>query len=64
MKLTLVDGGPCPDKVTCPAVYTTDNDTVVVQGYLITDPDTLTQMALGEGETAVEIPKHLWCGRS
>lgn len=54
MKLTRI-AGECPDKVTCPTVYATDRDTVVVQGYVLA-PEDLTQISFPEGESAVEIP--------
>lgn len=51
--------GDCPDGINCPAVYATDRDTLVVQGYKITDLGVLDQLALPDGETAVEIPRSL-----
>jgi hypothetical protein len=47
--------GDCPDGRTCPTVYATDRDTVVVQGYAIPAHE-LTQIVVPEGEAAVEIP--------
>lgn len=60
MKLTKLDGEDCPDKITCPAFYGTDEPFVVVRGYAITDPDVLAQLDLPAGETAVKIPIELW----
>jgi hypothetical protein len=42
----------------CPALYETDRDTYVVQGYEVTDPDALADLVdVLPGETFVEIPK-------
>jgi hypothetical protein len=49
-----VIAGGCFDG-TCPTIYATDHETVVVQGQLIHDTD----VALGEGEVLVEIPAGL-----
>lgn len=49
----------CPDGDTCPAVVTTDADTVVVVGQRVTDPSDLAQLAIGEDEAAVEVPASL-----
>ncbi|MGH2944825.1 MAG: hypothetical protein ACRDPC_00875 [Solirubrobacteraceae bacterium] len=47
--------GNCPDGRTCPTVYATDRDTLVVQGYAVPAHE-LTEIALPDGEAAVEIP--------
>jgi hypothetical protein len=47
--------GDCPDGRTCPTVYKTDRETIVVQGYAVPARE-LTQIALPDGEAAVEIP--------
>lgn len=33
--------------------------TYVVQGYVVTDPEALSQMHVPDGETVVEVPKRL-----
>ena len=43
----------------CPTLYATDRDTVVVQGFLITDPSALATLHLPPDESAVEIPRSL-----
>ncbi|WP_371779144.1 hypothetical protein [Streptosporangium subroseum] len=44
----------------CPALYETDRDTYVVQGYLVTDPEALASLVdVLPGETFVEIPKSI-----
>jgi len=42
-----------------PTLFDTDEDTYVIQGWTIDDPDTLAQLRLPEGETAVIVPKAL-----
>jgi hypothetical protein len=44
---------------TCPAVYATDRDTVVVQGAVVADPEALAALNLPAYETAVEVPASL-----
>jgi hypothetical protein len=44
----------------CPALYATDRDTFVVQGWKVTDPDAIADLIdVRENETYVEIPKEL-----
>lgn len=57
MKLTLV-GSPCRNG-NCPAVYKTERDTLVVQGWMVVDLDALRTLGLPDGETAVEIPREV-----
>jgi hypothetical protein len=59
VKLTRLSANTCNDGKTCPAVYATDRTdpkTRVVQGYTVTDPQTLAELQLGPAESAVEIP--------
>ncbi len=37
----------------------TDRDTYLVQGYVVTDPEALSQMRVPDGETVVEVPRRL-----
>lgn len=46
----------CPDTESCPTLYWTDRGTAVVQGYVVTDPETVGAPTLAAGETAVEVP--------
>lgn len=39
----------------CPAVYETDRDTLVVQGAIVTD----AEVQIPAGETMVEVPREL-----
>lgn len=57
MKLRKVSD--CEDK-TCPAVYVSDRGTVVVQGDPV--PDTTEGLTLGQGESAVELPREIVLG--
>jgi hypothetical protein len=42
-----------------PTLYETDRQTYLVQGYVVTDAEALSQMRLPDGETVVEVPKRL-----
>jgi hypothetical protein len=59
MKLELLRGADCTNNVTCPALYSTDRGTIVVQGWAVTDPDVLRQLTLPMGGLAVEVPADL-----
>ncbi len=49
----------CADGKTCPAIAVTDRDSYVLVGHVVTDPDVLGALAIGDGETAVEVPASL-----
>ncbi|WP_404948722.1 hypothetical protein HFP70_23155 [Streptomyces sp. ARC14] len=54
MKLS---GDPARKNGTCPTLWSTEDGTdYVVQGFVVTDPERLAQLALPEGEAAVVIP--------
>ena len=57
MLLELVRG--CSDGKTCPALHRTDRETVVVQGWEVTDTELLGQLDLPAGGQAVEVPAEL-----
>jgi hypothetical protein len=42
-----------------PTLYDTDEDMYVIQGWVINDPEALSQLALPAGESAVMVPKTL-----
>jgi hypothetical protein len=48
MKLTQIAGGDC-GRDDCPTIFTTDTDTIAVQGYIV-------QKETPAGEAVVEIP--------
>lgn len=55
--LRKLSGDPDCKNGTCPTLWATaDRKGYVVQGYVITDPDHLAQLAVPEGETAVLVP--------
>ncbi|WP_046471125.1 hypothetical protein [Allosalinactinospora lopnorensis] len=60
MRLTKI-AGTCEDD-TCPTLYATDQGTVVVQGYTVTDAGVLDELGLPAGESAVEVPADLLKG--
>ena len=51
------DPDSVPDQ--SPALYKTDRDSWLVQGWAVTDPDVLAQLNVPEGEIACEIPDRL-----
>ncbi|MGK8558421.1 hypothetical protein [Nocardia gipuzkoensis] len=59
MRLTFIGKDPASNPSGSPTVYRTDTGSWVVQGWEITDPATLAQMDIPEGETCVEIPDRL-----
>jgi hypothetical protein len=56
MKLTKIGGTGCGNGP-CPAVYETDNHTIVVQGFVV--DATKAGLDLPPGENAVEIPRYV-----
>jgi hypothetical protein len=59
MRLTLVGRDPDSNPTGSPTVYRTDRESWVVQGWIINDPEALTQMDIPAGESAVEIPDRM-----
>lgn len=57
MKLTFLGKESTPND--SPTLYATDRDTYVIQGYVVTDPEALSQMRVPDGEGVVEVPKRL-----
>jgi len=56
MRLTFIGKDPDSNPTGSPTVYRTDRASWVVQGWVVTDADTLAQMSIPGGETCVEIP--------
>ncbi|SES04007.1 hypothetical protein SAMN05216188_12055 [Lentzea xinjiangensis] len=56
MKLRLIGGSGCGNGP-CPAVYETENDTIVIQGFSV-DTDR-AGLEVPPGESAVEIPRYI-----
>ena len=59
MNLTLVAKDPNSVPDGSPALYRTDRQSWIVQGWVVTDPAALAALNLPEGETCVEIPDRL-----
>lgn len=59
MRLTFVGKDPESNPTGSPTVYRTDRNSWVVQGWVVEDSETLTQMDIPEGETCVEIPDRM-----
>ena len=56
MKLTFIRKSFDSGETNCPSLYRTDRDTFVVQGWRISDPETLAQLDIPAHETVVEVP--------
>jgi hypothetical protein len=56
MELRLVGG--CEDG-NCPRAYATERETVIIQGFVVDDPDILARAKPSKGEALVEIPRHI-----
>lgn len=59
MRLSLIGKDPESNPTGSPTVYRTDQGSWVVQGWVVSDPATLAQMNIPEGETCVEIPDRM-----
>jgi hypothetical protein len=59
MELTFVAKDPESYPQQSPTLYRTDRGSWVVQGWVVTDPEALTRMAIPDGETWVEISDRL-----
>jgi hypothetical protein len=42
-----------------PTLYASDKDSYIVQGWIVTDPDVLARLDVGDSETVVEVPARL-----
>jgi len=56
MRLTFIGKDKRSNLGNSPTVYTTDDRTLIVQGWVLTDDRTRAEMRLPAGEDAVEIP--------
>jgi hypothetical protein len=59
MELTLIAKDPDSVPDGSPALYRTDRQSWIVQGWAVTDPAALAALDLPDGETCVEIPDRL-----
>ncbi|WP_067484851.1 hypothetical protein [Actinomadura hibisca] len=58
MHLTFLGKDSKPDE--SPTLYATDQDTYIVQGWIVTDPEILDKLEVPDGETIVEVPPGLF----
>ena len=56
MKLTFIRKTVDSGETNCPSLYRTDRNTFVVQGWRVSDPETLAQLDIPAHETVVEVP--------
>lgn len=54
--LTFIRKTALSNENNCPSLYKTDRDTYIVQGWRVTDPETLEQLDIPGHETVVEVP--------
>jgi hypothetical protein len=59
MNVTLVAKDPDSVPDGSPAIYRTDRNSWIVQGWQVSDPDALAAMRVPDGESCVEIPDRL-----
>lgn len=59
MQLTFIGKDPESNPTGSPTVYRTDRGSWVVQGWSVTDAETLSQMNIPAGEDCVEIPDRM-----
>ncbi|MDQ2789629.1 MAG: hypothetical protein DLM60_13815 [Pseudonocardiales bacterium] len=57
MHLTFLGKDSVPDQ--SPTLYATDQDSYVVQGWIVTDPQILATITVSDDETVVEVPATL-----
>jgi hypothetical protein len=62
LKLSFIRKTALSGDSNCPSLYRTDRGTFVVQGWVVTDPDTLAQLDIPEGEAVVEVPVDVLMG--
>ncbi len=58
MLLTFLGKDSKPDE--SPTLYATDEDTYIVQGWIVTDTEMLTKLEVSGEETVVEVPPGLF----
>jgi hypothetical protein len=57
VKITFLGKDSTPND--SPTLYATDRETYLVQGYVVTDPEALSNMRIPDGKTVVEVPVRL-----
>jgi hypothetical protein len=56
MRLTFIKKDPRSSLGNSPTVYTTDDRTLIIQGWVLTDERSRAEMKIPAGEDAVEVP--------
>jgi hypothetical protein len=59
VKVVRVIREDCADGKTCPTLADTDRSSCVVVGKIVTDPEALAGLGIGNDEMAVEVPASL-----
>jgi hypothetical protein len=59
VKVVRVIREDCADGKTCPTLADTDRGSCVVVGKIVTDPEALAGLGIGNDEMAVEVPASL-----
>ena len=59
MKVEFIGKDPSSTGGNCPGLYRTDQDSYLVQGWVVKDPEALAALDIPEGETVVEIPARM-----
>ena len=59
MQIRLIAADPESQPTNSPTLYKTDRGSWIVQGWVVNDPEVLTQMGIPEGESCVEIPDRM-----
>jgi hypothetical protein len=59
MRIEFICKDPESNPDNCPSVYRTDRDSWIIQGWVVSDAEAPAEMAIPEGESAVEIPDRL-----
>jgi hypothetical protein len=57
MRLTFLGKDSQPNQ--SPTLYASDNDSYIVQGWIVTDPAVLASLEISDDETVVEVPPGL-----
>jgi hypothetical protein len=57
VQLTFLGKNSSPDQ--SPTLYTSDRDTYIVQGWIVTDPEIVSLIEVSADETLVEVPADL-----
>jgi hypothetical protein len=59
MHLRFIGKDPDSNPTGSPTIYRTDQESWLVQGWVVSDPEALAMMDIPAGETVVEIPDRM-----